>query len=185
MLLVLGGGAWSGWEFYVKPNLPGASADPLPPPVATRPRPSGSGADAPLPTAIPLPVREPSRAARLGPEERRLVDENVRGFFTTSGTGSDVDGLNLVLYFKRPVNVSGIGNARIVSAFDETGASIPLLVGARAELRRSASDDPTEALRVPLFARMDDPAAISRSLRTITVQIGPATIRARYSAGLL
>lgn len=185
VLFVLGGGAWAGWHFYVKPNLPGASSDSaapyLPPAEAVRPQPQPP----PLPTAIPAPVREPGRASRLGAEERRLVDANVRGFFSTSVTGSDGNGLNLVLYFRRPVNVSGIGSAKILSAFDETGASIPQLVGVQAEIRRPGSDDPTEFLRVPLFARMDDPAAVSRSLRSITVQIGPATIRARYSAGLL
>lgn len=185
VLSLLGGGAWAGWEFYVKPNLPGASSGSDAPSLHStgraRPLPSGTGAEASLPAAIPEPARPPSRAARLGPEERRLVDGNVRGFFTTS----DVNGLNVVVYFRRPVNVSGIDKAKITAAFDETGASIPLLVGAEAELRRSASDDPTAFMRVPLFARLDDAATVSRTLRTIIVQIGPATIRAKYDRGLL
>lgn len=188
VLSLLGGGAWAGWEFYVKPNLPGASSDSDAPtlrsPGGARPLPSGTGAEASLPTAIPEPARPPGRASRLGPEERRLVDGNVRGFFATSVTSSEASGLNVVIYFKRSVNVSGISTARIVSAFDQTGASIPLLAGAQADLR-SATDDPTAAMRVQLFIRLDDAAAVSRTLGTITVQIGPATIRARYSTGLL
>jgi hypothetical protein len=167
VLSLLGGGAWAGWEFYVKPNLPGASSDSaaptLPPPGGARSRPAGTGAEASLPTAIPEPARPPSRSSRLGPEERRLVDGNVRGFFTAS----DSSGLSVVIYFRRPVNVSGIDTARIVSAFDETGASIPLLAGVDAEFRRSASDDPTGAMRLPLFARWTTPRSLlARSARS-------------------
>lgn len=184
VLSVLGGGAWAGWEFYVKPNLPGASSEPgpskLPPPGSAQSRPSGTGAEAPLPTAVPEPARPLSRAARLGPEERRLVDENVRGFRTSS----DATGLNVIIYFKEPVNVSGITTARVVAASDEGGRSLPRLANSQAELRQSLTDDPTGAMRLRIFVRGEDAASASLTVRTLGVQIGPATIRARHDKTL-
>jgi hypothetical protein len=121
-----------------------------------------------------------SRAAKLGPEERRLVDSNVLGFFTSG----DRTGLIVVVEFKRPVNVSGIQTARIVSASDESGRSLPALAGMEAELRRMGTDDPTGAMRIRLFARGEEAAAAAGSLRTIAVQLGTATVRARYDKAL-
>jgi hypothetical protein len=178
VLGVLGGGAWAGWEFYLKPNLPASitgRVDPAPPapPVASGPLPSGSGAEAPLPTSVPEPRRPASRSAKLGPEERRLVDSNVRGFFSTADRG-----LNVVLGFRKPVNLSGIQSARIVSAADEFGQPLAALSGVDAEIR--LTDDPTGAMRVRLFIREDAAANAAASLRSIVVQIGPATIRAKF-----
>ncbi len=185
VLSILGGGAWAGWEFYVKPNLPSSEPAPgaYPPPgrpVGSDPVPSGSGAEATLPTAPPEPQKPVNRAAKLGPEERRLVDSNVLGFFTSG----DRTGLIVVVEFKRPVNVSGIQSARIVGASDESGRSLSALAGVDAELRRMGTDDPTGAMRVRLFARGEEAAAAAGSLRTIAVQLGTATIRARYDKAL-
>jgi hypothetical protein len=182
VLGALGGGAWAGWEFYVKPNLPSSSTatlDPAPPvpPVASGPLPSGSGAEATLPTPVPEPKRPVSRTARLGPEERRLVDSNVRGFFSTADRG-----LNVVVSFRNPVNLSGVQSAKIVGAADESGQPLPALSGVEAEIR--LTDDPTGAMRVRLFVRGDAAGNASASLRSIVVQIGPATIRARYDKEL-
>ena len=113
-------------------------------------------------------------------EERRLLDANVLGFFTSS----DRQGLIVVVEFRRPVNVSGIQSARILNAFDSTGGTVGALVGADAELRRSATDDPTGAMRIRLFARGDAAAEASGSLGSIVVQLGPATIRAKYDKSL-
>ncbi len=184
VLALLGGGAWAGWEFYVKPNLPSSSrdgADPAPPvpPVASGPLPSGSGAEATLPTPAPEPKKPVSRTAKLGPEERRLVDSNVLGFFHTG----DRQGLNVVVSFRKPVNISGIQGARIVGATDASGQPLPALSGVEAEIR--LTDDPTGAMRVRLFVRGDAAAEASGSLRSIVVEIGPATIRARYDKELL
>jgi serine/threonine protein kinase len=183
VLSLLGGGAWAGWEFYLKPNLPSSitgRAEPVPPapPIASGPLPSGSGAEATLPTPLPEPKRPVSRTARLGPEERRLVDSNVLGFFHTA----DRQGLNVVVFFRKPVNVSGVQSARIVSASDDSGQPLPALSGVEAEIR--LTDDPTGAMRVRLFVRGDAAANASGSLRSIAVQIGPATIRAKYDKNL-
>gem|GEM_PF-2369678 len=181
VLSLLGGGAWAGWEFYVKPNLPSnapATLDPVPP-VASGPLPSGSGADATLPTSVPEPRKPVSRSAKLGAEERRLVDANIIGFFPTG----DGQGLNVVFKFRKPVNVSGIPSARIAAATDASGQPLPALSGAEAEIR--LTDDPTGAMRLRLFIRGGAAADASGSLRSIVVQIGPATIRAKYDKELL
>jgi serine/threonine protein kinase len=183
VLGVLGGGAWAGWEFYVKPNMPAgapATLDPAPPvrPVASGPLPSGSGAEATLPSPVPEPKRPVSRSAKLGPEERRLVDSNVLGFFHTA----DRQGLNVVVFFRKPVNLSGVQSARIVGAADDSGQPLPALSGVEAEVR--LTDDPTGAMRVRLFIRGDAAANASTSLRSIVLQIGPATIRAKYDKNL-
>ena len=183
VLGVLGGGAWAGWEYYLKPNLPSSitgRADPAPPvpPVASGPLPSGSGAEATLPTPAPEPKKPISRSAKLGPEERRLVDSNVLGFFHTA----DRQGLNVVVRFRKPVNLAGVQSARILSAADESGQPLAALSGVEAEIR--LTDDPTGAMRVRLFIRGDAAANSSGSLRSIVLQVGPATIRARYDKEL-
>jgi hypothetical protein len=182
VLAVLGTGAWAGWEFYVKPNMPSTSpatlAPPVPP-VASGPLPSGSGADTTLPTSVPEPRMPVNRAAKLGAEERRLVDANIIGFFPTG----DGQGLNVVFKFRKPVNVSGIPGARIAHATDVSGQPLPALSGAEAEIR--LTDDPTGAMRLRLFIRGAGAADASSSLRTIVVQLGPATIRAKYDKELL
>ena len=182
VLSLLGGGAWAGWEFYVKPNLPsssGGTADSSPPipPLASGPQPSGSGAETTLPTPAPEPKKPVSRSAKLGPEERRLVDSNVLGFFSTADRG-----LNVVVYFRNPVNLSGVQSARIVSAADESGQPLPALSGVEAEIRMT--DDPTGAMRVRLFVRGPDAGNVSGKLRSIVVEIGPATIRAKFDKEL-
>ena len=184
VLAILGGGAWAGWEFYVKPNLPAnapATLEPVRrvPPVASGSLASGSGAQATLPTAIPEPRSAASRSAKLGVEERRLVDSNVLGFFPTS----DTQGLNILLIFRMPVNLSGFRGAQILRAADGSGQSLPALSGADAEIR--LTDDPTGAMRIRLFIRGVAAAETSELLRSIVVQIGPATIRARYDKALL
>ncbi len=185
VLGILGGGAWAGWEFYVKPNLPSSSTGtfdtaPPVPPVASGLLPSGSGADATLPTPVPEPKKPVSRTARLGPEERRLVDSNVIGFFYSG----DRQGLNVVVSFRKPVNIAGFQTARIVGATDESGQPLGALAGADAELRQTA-EDPTGAMRVRLFVRGEAATEASGSLRSIVLEIGPATIRARYNKELL
>jgi hypothetical protein len=182
VLGVLGGGAWAGWEFYVKPNMPSSSPDStagLSTGPAT-PLPPATGAEATLPTAVPEPKKTATRASKLGPEERRLLDANVLGFFTTS----DRQGLIIVIEFRQPVNVAGIQSARILSAVDESGRPVASLEGTDAEIRRMGTDDPTGAMRIRLFARGADVAATSGSLRSISVLLGPATIRARYDKAL-
>lgn len=179
VLGILGGGAWAGWTFYVKPNMP--SGEPVtlnvppPPPVAP-----ATAADATLPTAVPDSKKPVSRAAKLGPEERRLVDANVLGFFTSK----DAQGLIVVVEFRQPANISGFSSAQILGAVDATGRSIASLAGADAEIRRSGNDDPTGAMRIRLFVRGREAAELSGDLLTITVQIGAATVRARYDKAL-
>ena len=70
------------------------------PPVPSRP---GPGPRPRFPLRCPSRRRPVSRTARLGPEERRLVDSNVLGFFYSA----DRQGLNVVVSFRKPVNVSG------------------------------------------------------------------------------
>jgi serine/threonine protein kinase len=183
VLAVLGGGAWAGWQFYVKPNIPSSAPVTLtpssePPPVAAAPVPPGSGPEETLPTPLPEP-RSVSRSARLGPEERRLVDPNVIGFFPTG----DRQGLNVVVLFRKPVNLSGIREARILDARDETGRAVASLGGAAAEIR--TTDDPTGAMRVRFFIRGAEPAAAADTLRALALQVGPATIRTKYDKALL
>jgi len=182
VVAVLGGGAWAGWEFYVKPNLPGASSDSgspsLTPPRTARSRPAGPGAVTTLPSPAPEPSTRTTR--QLGAEERRLVDGNVRGFFSNA----DSQGLILVVHFRRGVNISGIGSARIVGASDETGRTIPALTGAQAEVRQTGIADPTGAMRVRLLVRGEDAAAAREALRTVAIQLGPATVRARFDRTL-
>lgn len=187
VLGILGGGAWAGWEFYVKPNLPGAQPESSPAPGASASRsnkppiPGGPGSDLTLPTAIPLPDQRDNRATRMGAAERRLVDSNVRGF----ASFDDGTGLTLILFFRRSVNVSGIPSAKIVSAADAAGRPLPALAGTDAEIRvSSATDDPTALLRLRLYARSAHAAATRESIRTITIQLGNATIRARFDQAL-
>lgn len=186
VLGVLGGGAWAGWEFYVKPNLPGAHTDAAPGPGASAgksdkpPIPGGPGAEAPLPTPIPAPELRENRSARLGAAERRLVDANVRGFYASG----DQDGLILILYFRRSVNVSGIASARIVSAADAAGRPLAALAGTEAEIRYSSTEDPTSLQKFRLYARGAQAAALRESIRTVTIQLGTATVHARSDQGL-
>jgi hypothetical protein len=133
-----------------------------------------------LPTPAPEPKRPVSRAAKLGPEERRLFDANVLGFFTSS----DRQGLIVVVEFRQPANLSGISSAQFLSATDEAGRSVAALAGTEAEIRRTGTDDPTGAMRVRLFVRGENAAVASGDLRTVQVQLGPATIRARYDKAL-
>ncbi|MBI5444976.1 MAG: protein kinase [Deltaproteobacteria bacterium] len=183
VLTVLGGGAWAGWEFYVKPNLPSSSAGAAtayPPAALPLPDrlPSGSGAEASLPTPVPDPRKPASRTAKLGPEERRLVDSNVRGFFSSGDNG-----LIVVVWFRKPVNVSGFQSARIVGATDEAGRALPALTNVDAELRQT-SEDPTGAMRIRLFVPGNAAAEAAGSLRSISLGIGPATIRAKFDKAL-
>ena len=185
VLGVLGGGAGAGWVFYVKPNLPSSSPGttasyPPSAPVPPGALPSGSGAETPLPTSVPEPKRPVSRSAKLGPEERRLVDSNALGFFTTVDKG-----LIVVLRFRKPVNISGIQDCRIVGAADGSGQPLAVLAGAPAEIRQMGmTEDPTGAMRVRLFVPGAAAAEAGGSLRSITVEIGPATIRAKYDKEL-
>jgi hypothetical protein len=181
VLGVLGGGAWAGWEFYVKPNMPSSSPEvtAAPAPGLSTPLPPATGAETTLPTVVPEPRRTASRAARLGPEERRLVDSNVLGFF---GSGSTT-GLIVRIEFRKPVNLSGIRDGQIVDARDETGRPIATLGGATAEIK--TSDDPTGAMSLRLFVPGAEAARASDSLRSLSLQLGPATIRARYDKALL
>ena len=117
----------------------------------------------------------------MGAAERRLVDSNVRGF----ASFDDGTGLTLILFFRRSVNVSGIPSARIVSAADAAGRPLPALAGTDAEIRvSSATDDPTALLRLRLYARSAHAAATRESIRTIAIQLGNATIRARFDQAL-
>ena len=184
---LLGGGAWAGWEFYVKPNLPGAQPDAAPalgasPGGAGKPPiPGGPGADATLPTPIPLPEQRDNRSTRLGAAERRLVDSNVRGFFSLGDGG----GLTLILHFRQSVNVSGISSARIVGAADAAGRPLAGLAGTEADIRiSSATDDPTALLKLRLYARGAQVAAARDALRSVSIQLGSATIRARFDPSL-
>jgi serine/threonine protein kinase len=179
-VVALGGGAWAGWEFYVKPNLPSTSEPALSPPRAARANPLGLGGGSTLPTAIPEPAKAVSRAAKLGAEDRRLVDGNVLGFFSSA----DSAGLNVILHFRKPVDVSGISSARIVAASDASGRSVPGVAGASAEIRWTAAADPTGAMRVRLFVRGAEAAETRAALASVSVQIGPATIRARFDKSL-
>jgi hypothetical protein len=128
---------------------------------------------------VPEPKRPVSRTAKLGAEERRLVDSNVLGFFTSG----DRQGLIVVVRFRKPVNISGFQVAQVVGASDESGQPLQALAGVDAELRQTA-EDPTGAMRVRLFVRGVDAAEAASSLRSIVVQIGPATIRAKYDKEL-
>ena len=178
VLAILGGGAWAGWEYYVKPNMPSGEPVTLAPP-APPPSVPGTAVEATLPTAVPEPRKPVSRAAKLGPEERRLVDANVLGFLTSK----DAQGLIVIVKFRKPANISGIQSAQILGAVDEAGRSMPALAGADAELRPSGTDDPTGAMGIRLFIR-GEKAAVSGDLRTISVQIGMATLHARYDKEL-
>lgn len=179
VLGVLGGGAWAGWTFYVKPNMP--SGEPVtlnvPPPPPVVP---ATAADATLPTAVPDSRKPVSRSAKLGPEERRLVDENVLGFLTSG----DRAGLIIIVKFRKPANVSGFSSAQVVGATDEAGRTMPDIAGKTAELRPSGTDDPTGAMGVRLVVRSNEAAAAREYLRAVTIQIGTATIRAKYDQGL-
>lgn len=186
VLGLLGGGAWAGWEFYVKPNLPGAQPDTAPPAgSASRrsskpPIPGEPGSVSTLPTPFPAAESRDNRSSRMGAAERRLVDSNVRGFYASDGG----TGLILIVYFKRGVNVSGIPSARVVSAADAAGRPIAGLSGAEAEIRVAVSEDPTALQRVRLFVRGEKAAALRESVRSVSVQLGPATIRARFDQAL-
>jgi serine/threonine protein kinase len=182
---VLGGGAWAGWTFYVKPNLPSSSPEAFALPAPPDPA-SAAPAAAPeivLPTAIPEPAKPVSRAAKLGPAERRLVDSNVVGFYASADTMGR--GLSIILEFRQPANVSGLKSARIVSASDASGRSVPGIAGTTAEIRWNLNDDPTSLVRVRLFAVGEEAAAAAASLRSISVEIGPATMRAKFDQRVL
>lgn len=124
-----------------------------------------------------------SRAAKLGPAERRLVDSNVVGFYASADTMGR--GLSIILEFRQPANVSGLKSARIVSASDASGRSVPGIAGTTAEIRWNLNDDPTSLVRVRLFAVGEEAAAAAASLRSISVEIGPATMRAKFDQRVL
>ena len=86
-----------------------------------------------FPRPCPSRRRPVSRSAKLGPEERRLVDSNVLGFFYSG----DRQGLNIVVWFRKPVNISGIQTARIVGAADDSGQPLAALAGVEAEIRQT------------------------------------------------
>ncbi len=185
VVAVLGGGAWAGWTFYVKPNLPSSSPEaalPAPPPLAPAVAVPPASETA-LPKPAPEPAKPVSRAAKLGPAERRLVDTNVVGFYPSADTTGR--GLSLILEFRQPANVSGLKSARIVSASDASGRSVPGVAGTTAEIRWNISDDPTSLVRVRLFAVGEEAAAAAASLRSISVEIGAATIRAKFDQRVL
>lgn len=186
VLAVLGGGAWAGWEFYVKPNLPSSSPEalalPAPPPVAV-PAGVSPASEIVVPTPIPERAKPVSRAAKLGSAERRLVDSNVVGFYASADTQGK--GLIIILEFRRPANVSGLEKARIVAASDGSGRSVSGVAGATAELRFNLSDDPTNLMRVRLYAVGEEAAGAATALRSISVEIGPATLRAKFDQRVL
>lgn len=186
VVAILGGGAWAGWTFYVKPNLPSSSPEalalPAPPDPASVAPPTA--AEPVLPTAVPEPAKPVSRAAKLGPAERRLVDTNVAGFYASADTLGQ-GGLIIIFRFREPANVSGLKSARILSASDASGRSVPGVAGATAEIRWNANDDPTSLVRVRLFAVGEEAAAAAASLRSISVEIGGATVRAKFDQRVL
>ncbi|MDX9733808.1 MAG: protein kinase [Thermoanaerobaculia bacterium] len=185
VVAILGGGAWAGWTFYVKPNLPSSSPEalalPAPPDPASVAPPTAP--ETVLPTAVPEPAKTVSRAAKLGSAERRLVDANVAGFYASADTMGR--GLSIILEFRQPANVSGLKSARIVSATDASGRNVPGVAGATAEIRLNLNDDPTSLVRVRLFAVGENAAAAAASLRSISVEIGSATMRAKFDPRVL
>ena len=186
VVAVLGGGAWAGWTFYVKPNLPSSSPEALALPAPPDPA-SVAPAAAPevvLPKPTPEAAKPVSRAAKLGPAERRLVDSNVVGFYASADTMGQ-GGLIIILRFREPANVSGVKSARIVSASDASGRNVPGVAGTTAEIRWNFNDDPTSLVRVRLFPVGADAAAAAASLRSISVEIGPATVRAKFDQRVL
>ncbi len=178
VLSLLGGGAWAGWEFYVKPNMPSSAPVALSPSDSPGTAPAGGGFEEPLPTLPKEQPRPDNRNARLGADERRLVDSNVMGFFPSGST----TGLIVRIEFRRPVNLAGIREGRILEARDEAGRSIGTLSGISTEIR--TSDDPTGAMSVRLFIRGTEAAQTSPDLRMLVLQLGPATIRAKYDKAL-
>ncbi len=186
VVAILGAGGWAGWTFYVKPNLPSSSPEalalPAPPPV----EPADTfppASEVVLPKPAPEPAKPLSRAAKLGPAERRLVDANVVGFYPSADTTGR--GLSIILEFRQPANVSGLKSARIVSASDASGRSVPGVAGTTAEIRWNINDDPTSLVRVRLFAVGEEAAAAAASLRSISVEIGSATVRAKFDQRVL
>ena len=181
---VLGGGGWAGWQYYVKPNLPSSSPGSVALPAPRRPsRAALPPARSVLPTAVPESPGSVNRAAKLGPEERRLVDRNVLGFYASPDTLGQ--GLSISIHFRQQANLSGIRSARISGASGESGQNVPGLAGAEAELRWGISDDPTGAMRVRLFVRGEAAAAAAGTVRSVAVQLGPATIHARFDRTLI
>jgi len=185
VVAVLGGGAWAGWTFYVKPNLPSSSPEAfaLPAPPAPASAAPAAAPEVVLPMAVPEPAKSVSRAAKLGPAERRLVDSNIAGFYASADTMGR--GLSIILEFRQPANVSGLKAARIVSASDASGRSVPGIAGTTADIRLNLNDDPTSLVRVRLFAVGEEAAAAAASLRSISVEIGPATMRAKFDPRVL
>ena len=171
-------GHWAGWEFYVKPNMPSSAPVALSPSDSPGTAPAGGGFEEPLPTLPKEQPRPDNRNARLGADERRLVDSNVMGFFPSGST----TGLIVRIEFRRPVNLAGIREGRILEARDEAGRSIGTLSGISTEIR--TSDDPTGAMSVRLFIRGTEAAQTSPDLRMLVLQLGPATIRAKYDKAL-
>ena len=186
VLAILGAGGWAGWTFYVKPNLPSSSPEalalPAPPPATPADMAPPASEVAP-PKPAPEPAKPASRAAKLGPAERRLVDANVVGFYPSADTTGR--GLSIILEFRQPANVSGLKSARIVSASDASGRSVSGVSGTTAEIRWNISDDPTSLVRVRLYAVGEEAAAAAASLRSISVEIGAATIRAKFDQRVL
>ncbi len=119
----------------------------------------------------------------LGPAQRRLVDSNVVGFYASADTMGR--GLSIILEFRQPANVSGLKSARIISASDASGRSVPGIAGTTAEIRWNLNDDPTSLVRVRLFAVGEEAAAAATSLRSISVEIGSATMRAKFDPHVL
>jgi len=186
VLAILGAGGWAGWTYYVKPNLPSSSPEALAlpaPPPATPADTAPPASEVVLPKPAPEPAKPASRAAKLGPAERRLVDANVVGFYPSADTTGR--GLSIILEFRQPANVSGLKSARIVSASDSSGRSVSGVSGTTAEIRWNISDDPTSLVRVRLYAVGEEAAAAAASLRSISVEIGAATIRAKFDQRVL
>lgn len=186
VLAILGAGGWAGWTYYVKPNLPSSSPEALAlpaPPPATPADTAPPASEVAPPKPAPEPAKPASRAAKLGPAERRLVDANVVGFYPSADTTGR--GLSIILEFRQPANVSGLKSARIVSASDSSGRSVSGVSGTTAEIRWNISDDPTSLVRVRLYAVGEEAAAAAASLRSISVEIGAATIHAKFDQRVL
>jgi hypothetical protein len=94
-------------------------------------------------------------------------------------------GVVLLVGFKRPANVSGLGSARIVAARDSDGKQVDGFDGRDAELLRP--EDPTGARLVRLLLERGIESGDPRLqlIRSLELEIGPGRMLARLEKNLL
>lgn len=148
--------------------------------------PAGSGARISFAAPAVKPTPAPEVARDLSAAGRRLTSENARGFWvTTIPAGPASESANVLVRFRDPVNLSGLGSGKITRARTREGTAVRGIEGTTVELVAGGQDPgSTQAVRFKVPGDFEARDARLAGLDLLEIEMGPATIQVRRSKEL-